>query len=147
MIGWSEEFKILSLADSMQTEKDQEVVMLSQVIAHSCNIGYEMNKNLRLMKFNNIDIKNLKHLKVLVDELDLQKNSDSKKISKSKIGKISKKDKDGEISQVSGSMVFEFSNGQIVVLDGKEALSAKDQICREHFIPHFCSTDLLDVEK
>jgi uncharacterized Rmd1/YagE family protein len=144
MMGWSEEFKILALADSMQTETDEEVVMLSQVIAHSCNIGYEMNKNLRLMKFNNVEIKNLKHLKELVDVLDSQNESkdSSKKVSKN--GKSSKK---SENNQSSSSMVFEFSNGQIVVLDGREALGAKDQICREHFIPSFCSADLLDIEK
>jgi|Transcript_27146 hypothetical protein len=146
MMGWSEEFKILALADSMQTVTDEEVVMLSQVIAHSCNIGYEMNKNLRLMKFNNVEIRNLKQLKELVDGLDSPNESkdSSKKVSKN--GKSSKKST-GEKSQSSSSMVFEFSNGQIVVLDGREALGAKDQICREHFIPSFCSADLLDIEK
>jgi hypothetical protein len=96
------------------------------------------------MKFNNVDIKNLKHLKELVDLLDSQNESkgDSKKVSKG--GKSSKKNVDGNSSS---SMVFEFSNGQIVVLDGREAIGAKDQICREHFIPSFCSADLLDIEK
>jgi hypothetical protein len=111
-------------------------------------IGYEMNKNLRLMKFNNVDIKNLKHLKESVDLLDSRNESkvDSKKVSKG--GKSSKKTVDeNSQSQSSSSMVFEFSNGQIVVLDGREAIGAKDQICREHFIPSFCSADLLDIEK
>ena len=32
-------------------------------------------------------------------------------------------------------MVFEFTNGQIVVLDGREAMDAKEQV--PHFIPPY----------
>lgn len=168
VIGWSDEFKILAFADSMQNEVDEEVVMLSQVISHQCNIGYEMNRNLQLKSFNTIPIKNLKHLKYLLDEFDINDNYDSnnnngnialpKDINniKDNVKKINKKTKisttalalslntQDDIRISPKRMVFEFSNGQLIVLDGKQAVLARAQICREHFIPHFCSNDLLE---
>ena len=116
--------------------------MLSQVIAHSCNIGYEMNKNLHLKSFNNIKIKNLKHLKQLIDEFERKKNTKNtkktiKRTKSSKLIEIDKKDNSNSDSNSTivdnsnneeSAMVFEFTNGQIVVLDGKEAIEAKDQV-------------------
>ena len=114
--------------------------MLSQVIAHSCNIGYEMNKNLHLKSFNNIKIKNLKHLKSLIDEFEnKQKNKNvtkktkvvkSPKNSKINIENVHAEDSNSNIGsdRVETAMVFEFANGQIIVLDGDEAIQAKDQV-------------------
>ena len=114
--------------------------MLSQVIAHSCNIGYEMNKNLHLKSFNNIKIKNLKHLKSLIDEFEnKQKNKNvtkktkvvkSPKNSKINIENVHALDSNSNIGsdRVETAMVFEFANGQIIVLDGDEAIQAKDQV-------------------
>ena len=125
---------------SKKLEKDEEIVMLSQVIAHSCNIGYEMNKNLHLKSLNNIKIKNLKHLKSLIDEFEnKQKNkNDTKKVKVVKTAKSSKinmenkhvDDNNSNIhtDSVGAAMVFEFANGQIIVLDSDEAIQAKDQV-------------------
>ena len=125
---------------SKKLEKDEEIVMLSQVIAHSCNIGYEMNKNLHLKSLNNIKIKNLKHLKSLIDEFEnKQKNKNvTKKVKVVKTAKSSKinienkhvDDNNSNIhtDSVGAAMVFEFANGQIIVLDSDEAIQAKDQV-------------------
>jgi hypothetical protein len=157
VVRWAQEFKILALADTMQREADEEVVLLSQVIAHSCNIGYEMYKNLQLKAFNGVPVKNLKHLKSLLDVLEATHGSGSSSTSSSSassssagsktkvVGKAAKEGKGTTPSTTNkpSSLVFEFSNGQIIVMDGAGAIRAKDQICKEHFIPQYCSTDLL----
>lgn len=81
---------------------EQEVVLLSQVIAHSCNVGYERNRNLRLLTVNGESITNLRHLHSF-----LQTTADRKDVS---------------------SLVFEFSNGQVMVLDKKSATVAQEQV-------------------
>ena len=115
--------------------------MLSQVIAHSCNIGYEMNKNLHLKSLNNIKIKNLKHLKSLIDEFE-KKQKNKNVIKKVKVVKSTKNSKINiesthvdddsnsiiHTDSVGAAMVFEFANGQIIVLDSDEAMQAKDQV-------------------
>ena len=120
--------------------------MLSQVIAHSCNIGYEMNKNLHLKSLNNIPIKNLKQLKSILDQYEIQKsdileNTKSSKTSlKSKISKtkskivknsdsVEKEVENGlDVLLTSKALVFEFTNDQVVVLDAIEAFDAKEQV-------------------
>ena len=153
VVGWAQEFKILSLADTMQQEADEEVVLLSQVIAHNCNIGYEMYKNLHLKAFNSVKVKNLRHLKTLLDTLEADStistssSTTAKKVSKSSSSKTSAiastsnsvisvdGDKSGKKPLLPKSMVFEFTNGQIIVLDGNQAFRAQAQICKEHSIP------------
>jgi hypothetical protein len=110
--GWAEEFRIISLVDNKQQKEGEEIVLLSQVIAHACNIGYETHRNLRLVSFNGQKVENLAQLK--------------KDIEKAKT-----------------SLVFEFSNGQVLVLDSKAALNAREQICMDHLLPSYCSADLL----
>ena len=155
VVGWAQEFKILSLADTMQQEVDEEVVLLSQVIAHNCNIGYEMYKNLHLKAFNSVKVKNLRHLKTLLDTLETETSNSSsgKKGSKSSSSKTNTIDSTSSSGESTGSgnsvdsdksskkpllpksMVFEFTNGQIIVLDGNQAFRAQAQICKEHSIP------------
>lgn len=110
--GWAEEFRLISLIDKKQQKEGEEVVLLSQVIAHACNIGYETHRNLRLVSFNGKHVVNLAQLK--------------KDIEKAKT-----------------SLVFEFCNGQVLVLDSKAAMNAREQICNDHFLPSYCSADLL----
>jgi PDZ domain len=116
--GWSEEFKLLASYSQSRREEEEEIVLLSQVIAHPCNIGYELQRNLHLTVFNDQKVTNLKRLKQLLD--NCRSSGDSNK-----------------------PMVFEFSGGEIIVLNSNDAFSAQSQICREHFIPHECSSDLI----
>ena len=114
--SWAEDYRILSLADQMKREEEEEVVLLSQVIAHTCNIGYEMHRNMQLVSLNGNPIKNLKGLKQLVDSF---------------------------LETTTRPLLFEFANGQIIVIDSNAGKVAQTQICQEHFIPHHCSEDLL----
>jgi hypothetical protein len=120
----------------------EEVVMLSQVIAHSCNIGYEMNKNLQLKSFNSVSIKNLKHLKDLIDafsEEEMKMKAEKEGVKEGEKGsKISKKKASSSVPSdgVASAMLFEFTNDQVVVLDGSDAVDAKDQV-RSHLLLRF----------
>lgn len=51
----------------VHTVIDEEVVLLSQVISHNCNIGYELCRNLQLKFINGIRVVNLKQLKQIID--------------------------------------------------------------------------------
>jgi len=162
VVGWAQELGILALADTMQREPDEEVVLLSQVrpaaslrltcrcvllftvtfhvflaqvIAHNCNIGYEMYKNLHLKALNDVPVKNLRHLKALIGEIHA---GSSAKATGKATGKASK-----SAGNKARTMVFEFTNGLLIALDANEALAAQEQICKEHFIPHPCSADLM----
>ena len=147
--AYAELFKMLSLADSMENIAEEEIVILSQVIAHSCNIGYETAKNLHLKTFNGIHVKNLKHLKQMIDDIAKvesisttpNKIEDSQLLIPSpKVTTSKKSTKDSKVSKTkieptsgiskfhSAPLVLEFSNGQIMVLDAKAALNAKDQV-------------------
>jgi len=119
----------------------EEAVILSQVIVNECNVGYETLRNLLLKSFNGHRVLHLRQLKRLVDEAMARVSTSSEKIP----------------------MVFEFSSGNLVVVDGLAALRSQEQVgpitnaiylltclslfhqqvCREHFIPSICSPDLL----
>ena len=105
-----------------------------------------MNKNLHLKSLNNIPIKNLKQLKSILDQYEIQKsdileNTKSSKTSlKSKISKtkskivknsdsVEKEVENGlDVLLTSKALVFEFTNDQVVVLDAIEAFDAKEQV-------------------
>jgi hypothetical protein len=112
--AWSEEYKLLALSDSTCKEVDEEIVVLSQVISHACNIGYEMQRNLRLLSFNGVLVKNLKHLYSMIQT-----------------AKIAVGVKSAVKGDKNFPFVFVFSEGQVIVLDGEAALNAQDQVlCR-----------------
>ena len=72
--------------------------MLSQVLSHNCNIGYETSRHMRLIKVNGESVLRLAHLKQFVE------------------------------SSQSKFLIFEFSSGQIIVMDREAALNANDQV-------------------
>ena len=116
---WGDEFKLLSLVDKPLSELGEEVVLLSQVISNKCNIGCETLRNLHLKKMNGEEVKSLKHLKNILDSSNSLENGNEK------------------------DLVFEFSSGQMLVLDEKMAFEAQSAIKEEHFVPKSCSDDLL----
>ncbi len=119
---WGDEFKLLALAQESKTEDVEEVVLLSQVISHSCNIGYETYRNLHLESFNGEKVRSMRHLKDLVDYA-------VQRVERGGAGK-------------DAFITLEFANGQIIVLDEEAAVGAQAQIASEHFIQSFCSEDL-----
>jgi len=100
---WGDEFRILSIADAPLPAVDSEVVLLSQVIAHNCNVGYERIRNLWLKSINGETIRNLRHLHAFLQE--------------------------AAADSAVNSLVFEYSNKQIMVLDKQAAQVAQDQVC------------------
>jgi hypothetical protein len=81
------------------------VVVLSHVLAHSCNIGYENCHNLVLQRVQGVAVRNLAHLQTLLAEAD---------------------------RDAAQSIVLDFANGAVVVLDRLAALAAAHQVsCRE----------------
>lgn len=82
----------------MLIDKQPESVLLSQVLSHSCNIGYETNRNMRLVKLNGEHVNSLAQLKSLIESSSHQ------------------------------NLVLEFSSGQIMVIDREAALGANDQV-------------------
>ena len=119
---WGDEFKLLALAQESKTKDVEEVVLLSQVISHSCNIGYETYRNLHLESFNGEKVRSMRHLKALVDQA-------VQRVERGGAGRDT-------------FITLEFANGQIIVLDEEAAVGAQAQIASEHFIQSFCSEDL-----
>lgn len=96
----------------------QAIVVLSELLEHEINLGYEGFKNSQLLKFNGQFIKNLRHLSQLLDG-----------------------NKEPQI-------IFEFHPHQLLVLDCEDAHRASLEICHTHSIPATKSKDLLeDVHK
>lgn len=148
---WAEEFGLLSRVNDYKESPGQEIVLLSQVLAHNCNIGYENAKNIVLSTVNGQKVNNLQHLRdiIALDESPTskknKKNTTSSGDKTNKSSKAVKKvaGKDSGSSGKDGIIVFEFSNGRVIVLDKAAAVCAQEQIRKEHFIPSDCSPDLL----
>jgi len=51
---------------------DQEIVLLSQVLVHEVNTGYQHTTNIQVKKFNGVEIRNLQHLVSLVEDAQNQ---------------------------------------------------------------------------
>ena len=129
---WSEEYKVLALAESTSPSEGEEVVLLSQVLSNPCNIGYEMQRNTRLLSFNGNVVKNLKHLYSLIEKSEIDMTASANNHA-------------GSSDEIKAPFVFEFSGGQVIVMDGKAAIEAREQICREHFISSPYSSDMKET--
>uniref|UniRef100_J3M3Y7 PDZ domain-containing protein n=1 Tax=Oryza brachyantha TaxID=4533 RepID=J3M3Y7_ORYBR len=97
---------------SLATFEGEQIVIVSQVLAHEVNIGYEHMGNQQVIKLNGTAVKNIHHLAHLVDNC---------------------KDK---------FLTFEFEDDFLVVLDREEATTASSDILKEHAIPAIRSSDL-----
>ncbi|CAN6345266.1 unnamed protein product [Urochloa humidicola] len=97
---------------SLATFEGEQIVIVSQVLAHEVNIGYEHMGNQQLIKLNGTAVKNIHHLAHLVDTC---------------------KDK---------FLTFEFEDDFLVVLNREEATAASSDILKEHAIPSVRSSDL-----
>ena len=119
---WGEEFKLLALAQEAKKEEGEEIVLLSQVISHSCNVGYETYRNMQLKTYNGVKVKSMKHLKELFGKSNA-------------VAEVQARGDD--------YITLVFENGQVVVLEEPAAVHAFKDIASEHFIQKWCSEDLL----
>eukprot|EP00276_Gloeochaete_wittrockiana_P001837 CAMPEP_0184671688 /NCGR_PEP_ID=MMETSP0308-20130426/85649_1 /TAXON_ID=38269 /ORGANISM="Gloeochaete witrockiana, Strain SAG 46.84" /LENGTH=606 /DNA_ID=CAMNT_0027118861 /DNA_START=212 /DNA_END=2032 /DNA_ORIENTATION=- len=110
--------KLCNLAlDGVLTEPDEQVVILSQVLAAEINIGYQLNlANVQLTQFNDLKVRNLRHLMELVE------------------------------ANPETYARFNFENEKVLILDTDLARQANPEILKQHFIPLNKSADLLKPE-
>ncbi|GFH14101.1 uncharacterized protein HaLaN_10090, partial [Haematococcus lacustris] len=91
---------------------DEEVVVLSQVLACSATLGYEDVYNVQLLKFNGEPVRNLRHLAELV------------------------------VGCTQPFMRFDLDYNELVILETQAALRATADVQTSHSVPHLCSADL-----
>ncbi|KAG5190607.1 trypsin-like cysteine/serine peptidase domain-containing protein [Tribonema minus] len=85
---------------------DEEVVILTQVLAHPANLGYEGMENLHLLKFNGEPVSSLRHLCALVDACG-----------------------------AAGYMRFDFYPDRVVVMDAAQLSRCTAEVCEDNAIP------------
>jgi len=96
---------------------DQEIVLLSQVLVHEVNTGYQHTTNIQVKKFNGIEIRNLQHLVSLVEATS---------------------DTEAPSEYVRFDLEFE----RAIVLERTQAEQASTEVLNQHFIPSNKSDDL-----
>ncbi|KAH7434289.1 hypothetical protein KP509_06G009600 [Ceratopteris richardii] len=102
---------------NMAEYEGQEMILLSEVLAHSVNIGYEDISHLRALRFNGIKLRNMQHLAQLVDSC---KNP---------------------------FMKFELEHSTLVVIETGTARASTSKILKEYSIAHDRSQDLRDARE
>ncbi|CAM9211853.1 unnamed protein product [Phaeothamnion confervicola] len=107
---------MLSLSAYGRREAErQEIVILTQVLSHQVNLGYEGLENLHLTAFNGQNVTNMAHLCRLVDETNVT---------------------------AAPFLRFDFYPDRAIVLEAGAVPRATAEICMEHFIPAARSGDL-----
>lgn len=107
---------LLGLVDAPRKQEDDEVVVLTQVLAHETNLGYEHLIDLHLLKYNGVEVNSLDHLNNLIKESEEQ------------------------------YMTFEFApeeGGRLIVMEKAVCDQATKDVCKEHSIasPYVLRTD------
>ena len=108
---------------------DDEVVVLSQVLAHAVNNGYQGYHDLEVRSVNGHKVRNLRHMKQLVegvaDEMtrDVSENVDA-------------------VSHPWIEIMLEGS--QLIVIERPGAMDATQEILENFRVSHMCSADLMD---
>jgi len=94
---------------------DQQVVLLSQVLVHDVNTGYQHTTNIQVHKFNGVEIQNLQHLVSLVE------------------------------SCTESFVRFDLEFQRVVIMDRALALQASEEILAQHAIAHNKSKDIKTI--
>mmetsp|Transcript_39712 Transcript_39712/g.64406 ORF Transcript_39712/g.64406 Transcript_39712/m.64406 type:complete len:625 (+) Transcript_39712:172-2046(+) len=98
------------------TFPDERIVVVSQVLAHDSNVGFQTGtSNIQLESFNGTKIRNIKHLVELV----MTSNDEFAR--------------------------FDLENGKAIVLEVESANSSNEAILRQHHIPSQMSPDLQKI--
>ncbi|CAM9335614.1 unnamed protein product, partial [Hapterophycus canaliculatus] len=105
---------LLSTAEhGVRASNDEDVVILTQVLAHEVNVGYEGFSNMQLLSFNGQRVKSLKHLVRLAD------------------------------ANQEEFLRFDLFRDRLVVLEAARVAEATKQICEDNSIPSARSADLV----
>ncbi|CAN0108707.1 unnamed protein product [Ectocarpus sp. 12 AP-2014] len=105
---------LLSTAEhGVRASNDEDIVILTQVLAHEVNVGYEGFSNMQLLSFNGESVKSLRHLVRLAD------------------------------ANRQEFLRFELFRDRLIVLEAAGVPDATTQICKDNSIPSPRSSDLV----
>eukprot|EP00298_Acanthocystis_sp_HF-20_P014018 c20602_g1_i2.p1 GENE.c20602_g1_i2~~c20602_g1_i2.p1 ORF type:complete len:619 (+),score=230.11 c20602_g1_i2:112-1968(+) len=96
-----------------KTRPNHQVVILSQVLAHNSNVGYEYLQNIQVIKCNGVDINNLEHFVTLIETCQDE------------------------------FIRLDLDYDEIVILDRKEGISVTKDVLAQNSIPAPMSPELL----
>ncbi|KAG2497712.1 hypothetical protein HYH03_004449 [Edaphochlamys debaryana] len=115
---------------------DEEVVVLSQVLACDATLGYEDIYNVQLLRFNGSPVRNLKQLSTLVREALA---AEEQAAGEAAAGA------DGVVAAAGGFLRFDLDYNEVLVLQAKDVLAMTPEVMRAHSIPHPMSPDLREA--
>jgi hypothetical protein len=94
---------------------DEQVVLVSQILACEATLGYEDGYNAQVKSFNGTPVRNLRHLLTMI------------------------------LSCTETFMTFELEYNEVLVLETETALQATTEILETHSIPSMASKELRDL--
>lgn len=109
----------------VRKQPDDEVVVLSQVLAHAVNNGYQGYHDLEVRSVNGHKVKNLRHMKELVEGVAEEMISDGDDVARPWI-----------------EIMLEGS--RLVVIERSVAMEATQEILENFRVSNMCSADLID---
>eukprot|EP01103_Thecamoeba_quadrilineata_P016489 TRINITY_DN5527_c0_g2_i1.p1 TRINITY_DN5527_c0_g2~~TRINITY_DN5527_c0_g2_i1.p1 ORF type:complete len:570 (-),score=70.77 TRINITY_DN5527_c0_g2_i1:44-1753(-) len=107
----------------------EEVVVLSQVLAHPANVGYDYLRNIQVHKLNGEKILNLKQLAGIVED----------HLTKVSTAKIQNEEVEGNLLRY---LRFDLGHGESLILNSFEVLEVSPAILSQHNIAFNKSSDL-----
>ena len=111
---------------------DDEVVVLSQVLAHAINNGYQGYHDLEVRSVNGTTVRNLRHMKALVEGTAEELSAGASAA-------------EGEAAGASLSPWIEIvlEGSRLVVIPREGAMAATQEILENFRVSNHCSQDLL----
>lgn len=92
--------------------KDEQLVVLTQLLAHDLTVGYEDLENMLLQTVNGTKVRNLRHVMELIDAC------------------------------TEGNLSFGLQNNLMLIVKAKDAKKATEEVLEQHTIPAAMSPDL-----
>jgi hypothetical protein len=134
----ADDFKVLGLSDVSRQRLGDQPVLLSQVLAHPVNIGYEMVRNVLLEKLNGERGTSLVHLKRLLEAAEAAAVQGAVVLA----GTAAPSPTPEPATELLPSLpppagtphpyVFEFAMGQVIVIDADRASAVRGELCRDY---------------
>jgi len=118
--------------------KDQELVVISQILVNEVNVGYSACSPALVTSFNGEKILNLKHLARLIEDVKI-KFAEKGPIETP----VDEADGADEVqSQYPEFLRIDLEDGRLIILDTKTSLAISPQILKQQNIPDNMSADL-----
>ena len=117
----------------MRKHPDDEVVVLSQVLAHAVNNGYQGYHDLEVRSVNGHKVKNLRHMKQLVEGVAAEMTPDPKH--------------GGDEPQPDPWIEIMLEGSRLLVIERAGAMEATQEILENFRVSHSCSADLMGPDQ